>query len=155
MKIEFNPYSAKCRVLNRIDLEFFYYCVCNEQDDNMLKSIDWDNQIQPYLDDNGIIVDFVTDNNIIAPCNRNNSITLSFYATENKTISFFRHLRNSFAHFRISHHQKHYMLNDEHNGQTTMSGKIEVRYLKEIVFKVLEIKERTHDTISAFTETQN
>ena len=155
MRIEFNPLSATIRVLNRVDLEFFYYCVCNEQNDQMLKSVNWDNQIKPYLDENGVEVAFVTDSEQIPPCDCKNRIKLSFYTGEDKTSSFFRHLRNSFVHFRISHHQKYYMLNDEHNGKITMSGKIEVRILKDIVLKILKIKDITTDTISAFMETQN
>lgn len=129
-------------VLNGDDLIFFYYDIGLDNLQGWPLSYDWEPVVNEYKDlvdiascDKSDIPERLMDNQIrftVSPKKDNGS----------KTCAFFRHLRNAFAHYRVTRNGEWYILSDYSGKDKSMYGKIKASLLKEFCFRFFDLRDK-------------
>ena len=120
-------------ILSPNEVHFFYYDVMREMDDSFWVIYEWDNEIEKFLNEKGIKVE-TKEKGAISQNVDKNVVFFSTYQNESKPIAFFRHLRNAFAHHRITYWGEFLHIEDIQGNDRTMKGLIKYQDLKELCF---------------------
>lgn len=133
----------KKSILSAEEVHFFYYDIMRNQEDGIQCVYDWNNDIQDYLDSKGIVMEVREINDFPEIMEKNRLyFTVDKSDKNNKAVAFFRHLRNSFAHFRIVREDEYLNITDgswkgeegNKHFERTMIGQIKYEDLKELCF---------------------
>ena len=127
-------------MLSPNEVHFFYYDVMREMDGSFRVIYEWDKEIEKFLNEKGIKVEVKEKGTIFQNVDKN-IVFFSTYQNESKPIAFFRHLRNAFAHHRITHWGEFLHIEDIQGNDITMKGLIKYQDLKELC--VLFFDQRT------------
>ena len=123
-------------LLNQDDLRLFYYDISRDCYTGFSALYSWNKDIEDYLDSHGVVIDG-DDGREIPTSFAENEIYFSMKECDkgNKAAAFYRHLRNSFAHYRIGRSGDYFCMKDFlQDGQTlTMIGKINVNLFKGLI----------------------
>ncbi|WP_302558995.1 hypothetical protein [Phocaeicola coprocola] len=129
-------------ILSAEELHFFYYDVMRNTEDNIQFIYDWNNDIQNYLTNKGIVIEIKDKDSLPLKVDKDSLyFTIGENDKNNKAAAFFRHLRNAFVHFRIVHEDKYLKIEDI-SKEKSMIGKIKYEDLKELCFLFFEQKDK-------------
>ncbi len=118
-------------ILSPEEVLLFYYDI--GFDSEMKNSIYcWDNEMDSFCSINNLSID-ECQKGLLPQVVSENKIILSLYENEDKAMALLRHLRNAFAHYRISSSSNYYCLKDVDKGNTTMIGKIDKRIFHHLI----------------------
>lgn len=127
-------YPNSIGILNRDDLNFFYYDVAAQSLTGSFIIFDWNEMIEEYIQTHGMIIDECED--CILQFKEFESNKMFFIARKNETKpeAFFRHIRNAFAHFNINHCDDYYYMKDTEPGtnKVTMIGQLKTEDLQQL-----------------------
>lgn len=131
-------------VLNGDDLIFFYYDIGLDNLQGWPLSYDWEPVVNEYKD----LVDIAScDKSDIPEQLMDNQIRFTVSTEKDSdngstTCAFFRHLRNAFAHYRVTRNGEWYILSDYSGKDKSMYGKIKASLLKEFCFRFFDLREK-------------
>lgn len=135
-------------VLSPDKLAFFYYDIMRDTIDYNQGVYDWNDDIQNFLDNKGIVIEEKPNGTLPNKVEKNGLyFTVCEDDKDNKAIAFFRHLRNAFAHFGIASEGEYLKLED-FGSKRTMIGLVKYEDLKELCFlffKQKEVSEEKHE----------
>lgn len=120
-------------VLSPDEVHFFYYDVMRDTENNCQTIYDWSNEIEKFLDEKGIIME-IKEKATLPQNVEKNELFFSTYQDESKPVAFFRHLRNAFAHHRITHRGEYIHIEDINGEVLTMKGLVKYQDLQKICF---------------------
>lgn len=120
-------------ILSPDEVHFFYYDIMRDVGDNTQVIYEWNDEIEKFLNEKGIKVE-VKEKGAISQNVDKNVMSFSTYQNESKPIAFFRHLRNAFAHHRITYWGEFLHVEDIQGNDFTMKGLIKYQDLKELCF---------------------
>ena len=120
-------------ILSPEDLKLFYYEVGLSSQMGEVDIYAWDNEIDEFLNQVGVVVN-VCPNGTITNQYTENAISMSLSTGETKGVALFRHLRNSFAHYHIQRFGDFFYLKDTSGNMVTMIGCIKIEDLKSLIF---------------------
>lgn len=125
------------------DIKFFYEDIAYPLLDRLSNTISWNKDTEVWAQNNSVTIDTIDK----MPKNYNwesNTIYIKIDKKDrkDKAQSLMRHLRNSFAHFRVIREQDSYKFKDQslkNNNATnlTMIGCIKVSLLRELILKFI------------------
>ena len=118
-------------MLSPNEVHFFYYDVMRDMGDKTQVIYEWKGEIEKFLNKKRIQVEVMEKGTITQNVDKN-VVLFSTYQNESKPIAFFRHLRNAFAHHRITHWGEFLHIEDVQGNDITMKGLIKYQDLKEL-----------------------
>lgn len=130
---DYTLYIPSKGILSPDEVHFFYYDIMRDLEDTIQAIYEWNGEIENFFYEKGIKVEVMKKGDI--PQNiEKNVMFFSTYQDESKPIAFFRHLRNTFAHHRITHSGEYLHFEDTNGTDLTMIGLIKFQDLKELCF---------------------
>lgn len=112
------------------EVHFFYYDVMRDTENNAQSIYEWNENIENFLKVKDIKVEEMGKGTF--PQNvEKNVMFFSIAQEESKPEAFFRHLRNAFAHHRITHWGEHLHIEDTNGKDLKMIGLVKFQDLKE------------------------
>ena len=120
-------------ILSPEDLKLFYYEVGLSSQMGEADIYDWNNEIDDFLNQVGVVVN-VCPNGTITNQYTENVISISLSMGETKGVALFRHLRNAFAHYHIQRFGDLFYIKDTSGNKITMIGCIKIEDLKNLIF---------------------
>lgn len=140
-------------VLSPKDTHLFYYDICYDKEDGIALCYEWNNKVQSFLDDNGLVIKPVNVGDVPSSFEDNCIFfVMEKYDNNNKAVALFRHLRNSFSHYNIGDSGNFFCMKDfyyEKGKPTdiTMIGKISKRYFYSLIDIFFEQKAKIESEI--------
>lgn len=126
-------------ILRPDDLHFFYYDIGLNDLERTPIIYTLDDKIRTFLDSKGITLDPQRNsrNTILPRYIEKDKMSFLYNTNETAEEAFFRHLRNAFAHYRISRNGDYFEMmdiNPRNAEKVTMIGNVNCENLKEIYF---------------------
>ena len=120
-------------ILSPEDLKLFYYEVGLSSQMGQADIYVWNNEIDDFLNQVGVVVNVCPDGTITNQYTEN-VISISLSMGETKGVALFRHLRNAFAHYHIQRYGDNFYLKDTSGNKITMIGCIKIEDLKNLIY---------------------
>lgn len=143
MKFSF-PEHYQTGILSGDDLTFFYYDIGLDILQSHPQMYIWDDVVEEFKGK--------LDIDVCSPTRIDTEFTLNrirFTVSNNKNsdngskaAAFFRHLRNSFAHYRIVREGENYVITDIGGSHVTMRGFVKAELLKQFCFSFFKMRDQ-------------
>ncbi len=130
------------------DVKLFYYDIGFENQMNSFPYL-WNDGMKEFCERNGISIEEELKDTPLPQYVSYNEVHFTEYyekkEKQDKAIAFLYHLRNAFAHYRITLSGDSYCFRDEINGKTTMIGKIDKRLFRDLIKIYFEQKAKAEE----------
>jgi len=136
--------------LNPNDVSFFYYDVGFPLEESLSGVVEWTDEIKSWICEHSITVGTMEE----IPANydwEENTLYIEVNKGKNFAQALLHHLRNGFAHYRITEYGDSFMLEDKYSEKPSMKGRLKKSDLKELVIKLRSQMETFRDALNDMT----
>ena len=139
-------------LLSPQDVHLFYYDIGFDSQIGQSVVYCWDNNVDQFVRSHNLVIEDCGIAQLPSSFEENKIFfTYCVRDKDDKAVAFFRHLRNSFAHYRIARNGQYLCMKDyDKENRLTMIGKIDVDLFFELIHLFFEQKQQLENETQSY-----